>query len=182
MPLKLNVGLSKKIGLPDYGSIGATCAVELEVDSSLLQGDLEAFHRHVRNAYAACRQAVQDELARHQPGPAAAGNASLASGQATPPAAAAPKSSGNGSQTQASGQDGPGRAQGASEKQQTYLRQLAGQIKGLGVRRLDTVALRMFGKPVAVISSLQASSLIDTLKAIKAGEIDLERTLSGGAP
>ena len=66
MPVKLNVGVSRKVGLPDYGSVGATCNVEVELDGSLLKGDLDAFHAQVRHAYGAARQAVHDELARLQ--------------------------------------------------------------------------------------------------------------------
>jgi hypothetical protein len=70
MPLKVNVGLSKKIGLPDYGSLGASCHVEYEADSTLLQTDLDTFHKQVKSAFVACRQAVQDELYREQNGQA----------------------------------------------------------------------------------------------------------------
>ncbi len=66
MPMKVSVGLSKKVGLPDYGSLGASCNVEVELDGSMLQADPEKFQQHVRRAYQACAQAVNEELARNQ--------------------------------------------------------------------------------------------------------------------
>jgi len=65
MPLTLNVGVSKKRGLPNYGSVGATCNVAVELDAALLTSDQGGFQRQVRNAYAACARAVNEELARH---------------------------------------------------------------------------------------------------------------------
>ena len=43
MPLKLTVGLSKKVGLPNYGSLGATCGLEVELPNQVLYADPEAF-------------------------------------------------------------------------------------------------------------------------------------------
>ena len=31
MSLKLNVGVSRKVGLPDYGSVGASCNLETDL-------------------------------------------------------------------------------------------------------------------------------------------------------
>jgi hypothetical protein len=64
MPLKLNVGLTKKIGQPNYGSLGATCHVEIELEQSLLEQDLDSFHERIRRVFTVCSQAVTGELMR----------------------------------------------------------------------------------------------------------------------
>jgi hypothetical protein len=188
MPLRLNIGLSKKLGLPDYGSLGASCNVDIELDATLLQTDPEAFQRHARNAYDACRRAVQEELARHQAAPSSTPTshspATAASTGGNGHSGHGDNGNGNGhANGNGNGQNGNGRGNGhpASEKQMTYVRQLAGHIKGLGVRRLEALATKMFAKPVAGLTSLEASGLIDALKGIKAGEIDLDTVLGGAA-
>ena len=177
MPLKVNCGLSKKIGQPDFGSLGASCHVEFEVEGSLLQTDLEAFHRHVRGAFVACQQGVNDELARHQQGSV---SGSAAPGGHTGAQPAGQTLGGNSSSGNGNGQNGNG-GRGASEKQLGFIRQLAGQVKGMGVRRLETLAQNMYSKPLAGLNSFEASGVIDTLKAIKAGEIELDVALNGAA-
>ena len=67
MPMKLMIALAKKVGLPRYGSLGATCGVELE--SPDLGDDPDGFRRRVRAAFLACTRAVEAELARHRPPP-----------------------------------------------------------------------------------------------------------------
>jgi hypothetical protein len=64
--MKLNVGVSQKVGLPNYGSVGASCNLEMELDASLLEKDLDGFRARIRAAYIAAHQAVHDELARLQ--------------------------------------------------------------------------------------------------------------------
>jgi hypothetical protein len=61
--LKLHAGVSKKVGLPGFSSASASCTIEAERDSSLLQ-DHEGFQIVVQRAYASCERAVQDQIAR----------------------------------------------------------------------------------------------------------------------
>ena len=61
--LKLHAGVSKKIGLPGFSSASASCTIEAELDSSLLN-DTDGFQLVVKRAYQSCEKAVQDQIAR----------------------------------------------------------------------------------------------------------------------
>ncbi len=161
--LKLNVGLSRKVGEANYGSRGASVNLELEVESGLAS-DPDALRDRARQLFRMASASVDEEL---NGGRQASNGDGKASGDSRPLTNGPSASNGNGHR--------------ASAKQLDYARQLAGQIRGLGVRRLETIADRMFGKPLADLNTLDASGLIDALKEIKAGTIDLTDVLNGAA-
>lgn len=63
MPLKASVGLSRKVGHDNYGSLSADCQLEIELDAALIN-DAEAFHEKIHRLYALAHQSVVDQLAR----------------------------------------------------------------------------------------------------------------------
>jgi hypothetical protein len=161
--IKLNCGISRKIGEPNYGSRGASVNVELELESSAAQ-DAGALHEKIRRLFAVAKASVDEELglAGRPAGPAGAG---------TPPPARPPANS------QASGRPAPGAngvkgANGtngdrpASESQLRAIRSICGRL-GLDA---DQEASQMCQKPASRISLAEASKLIDHLKQLQDGQ------------
>ena len=71
MPMKLMIGLARKVGLPRYGSLGATVGMELEAPDPA--DDPDGFRARVRAAFRSCTRAVEEDLARHRARPEGAG-------------------------------------------------------------------------------------------------------------
>jgi hypothetical protein len=63
MTIKINVGLSRKVGQPNFGSLGASCHVDIELDAQLLRDEPDRLRAKVREAFAVCKQSVDAELA-----------------------------------------------------------------------------------------------------------------------
>lgn len=61
MPMKLNLGLSRKIGEANYGSRGASVNVELEVDSSLVNEPAKLQDR-IRQLFGLVKVSLAEEL------------------------------------------------------------------------------------------------------------------------
>lgn len=171
MPMKLSVGLSRKLGLPDYSSIGANSQLELELDQSLFQGDLEGFRQQIRQMYSACTEAIHEELARQL------GSSSAAAALARPAAAAsAPHTSLNGNGN-GNGHAAEGHGNGhAAATVNGVRRATASQVRAIygiaGRLRLD-IASRLreqfqIERPED-LSVADASELIDDLKECAAG-------------
>jgi hypothetical protein len=145
--LKLNVGLSKKIGLPDYGSRGAAVSLELDLESSLV-GDPVKLKERIRQLFAMAKVSVDEELAAQSP----AGNETKGG-----------NSSGNGKS--------PCNGHANGDRRDGTRRATASQIRALVAiaerRKLDLEGLlaeRFHTREAAELSIVEASSLIDELK------------------
>ena len=94
MPLQLNVGFSEKKGQPDFGSIGASVNLQLELEGSLVN-DPSRLRDSIRRLFGEARDAVEEELAREgtnghaEHPPARNGGQRPANGQPPRPATAA---------------------------------------------------------------------------------------------
>lgn len=61
MPLKLNVGLSRKVGEPNYGSRGGSVNLEVEVDSGMAT-DPGKLQERIRQLFGLVRTSLAEEL------------------------------------------------------------------------------------------------------------------------
>lgn len=185
MPLKTNVGISRKVADNNYGSRGASVNLEVELDSSLIQ-EPERLQERIRQVFRLAQQSVDEELARqntangHDNGQMGAANGN-GSGQHNGNSVSNGTNGNGAGNGPANGNRNGASGHSASAKQLDYARQLAKSIQGLGIRRLETLASTMFGKPLAALTSMDASGLIDTLKSVKDGKIDLPSVLEGNA-
>ena len=161
MKTNITVRRSANLAVEDSGDI--VCCVQLESDQDVLLTDLDALCHQVRAAVCACQRAICGESDRNAP---EHGDSHLAVPSSTP----------IGNLRSSADQQKGARA---SDKQLVYLRQLARLVPAVGLRRLDELAQNVCGKTTVVLSTAEASRLIDSLKAVKAGELDLQEILPG---
>jgi hypothetical protein len=67
MTTKLTVGITRKHGQPNFGSMGAECRLEIEIDSRHVDDDQSVLTDHIRQAFAVCRHEVEHELHNRMP-------------------------------------------------------------------------------------------------------------------
>ena len=167
MPMKLNVGLSRKVGEPNYGSRGATVNLELEVDSTLV-AEPDRLQERIRELFGLAKMSIDEEL---QSAP-------------TQPASDAPRSNGrvadNARQPHASGRNGASRSATNGHRSNGNGRQpannpppaTASQVRALhaitnrmGLDLEDVVQDRFNISDATVLTVAEASQLIDELNA-----------------
>jgi hypothetical protein len=94
MPLKLNVGASKKVGESNFGSRGASVNIEMELESALVN-DPPKLQERIRQLFGLVRSSLAEELNGNGSNKPVAGNGTSApndSGQRSNPSRPATQS------------------------------------------------------------------------------------------
>ena len=150
MPLKLNVGLTKKIGEPNYGSRGASVNVELELDGGLVN-EPGRLQERIRQLFGVVRASLAEELN---------GNGQRSSDRTQTPQ---PQPNGN-AQRSDNGQKAQPRP-----ATQSQVRAIAAIAKRLRINLDELLGQRFQVKRTQDLSIKQASQLIDELNGNKGG-------------
>ncbi len=154
MPLRLNVGASRKIADDHFGSRGASINLDIELDSSLV-ADFPKLQERIRHLFGLVRQSLAEELngakGQHPP-------ARHPSRQAAPPSPSA-----NGAQSTNGHANGTPRL--ATPKQIKALYAIT-QRQGTDLHKL--LRERFDVERPEELSLKAASSLIDSLKSASA--------------
>lgn len=175
MAIRLSLGLTKKLGLPAYSSVGASCHLECELDASALHADAGQFHAEAQRLFDLCQQAVHEQLGREIP--TAHAPVSLKNGHVFPgdaPTATAPDCAPDGL---ADPPNGAPEEVGLSQRQLAFIQDLATQIQGLGLRRLPVLVALEYDKNLTELSSPEASRLINLLRQVRSGKVALDAVL-----
>ena len=155
MPMKLNVGLSRKVGEPNYGSRGASVNLELELDNSLVEQP-DRLRERIRQLYQLAKASVDEELngVDHQP----------------------PNGSGSGIDQYRMNGNGSSNGNGRSSNGHGPRQATSSQVKAIhaiaGRNRIDVARLvqdRFSVQRPDDLSISDASTLIDELKAAQTG-------------
>jgi hypothetical protein len=153
MPLKLNVGLSRKVGETNYGSRGASVNVEMELESTLVSDPAKLKDR-IRQLFDVVRSSLTDELN---------GNAN---------------GNGNGNSQPRNGYPSNGHGANQSQEQSSPPPRpaTASQVKAIfAIARTQHVDLKLLLQNrfhvtrLEELSVRQASELIDTMKSSNGG-------------
>ncbi|MCE9534621.1 MAG: hypothetical protein K8T89_26400 [Planctomycetes bacterium] len=157
MPLKLNIGLNRKVGDANYGSHGASVNLELEVESALAS-DSGKLQERIRQVFQLVRSSLDEELGTHsgtEPTPAGNGN-----GHAPTPTPK-PNGNGNGSNGHSAPRNGSAKPRPATTSQVRAIRAIAERLN-IDLDKLLRDDYRV-GK-AEELSIGDASALIDSLK------------------
>lgn len=169
MTLKLQVGTSRKVATGDFGSHGANCSIELSLDPLAMEQP-DVFQKRLTQLFKTCRQSVQDELERQ-----------IGSDRIGQPDRSSPTIRIAHDRVSQNGGGGRRTGRQATEKQMRFVHRLAASISELDDHTLATLCERMFNAQLDNLSSVDASGLIDTLRAISEGKLTLDRLLNRGS-
>mgnify|MGYP001563117379 CR=1 FL=1 len=138
----VTVGLQQKIGQPNFGSVGASCSIEVQLDSDEADAP-EVIAARIKHAFDRCRQSIDEEL-QHQDRETVTTNTGTGFRKSAPP------------------RDTTSRSRSATDAQVRAIRAIASRH---GIVLASELHGRFGARSPTDLTVGQASELIDALKA-----------------